>query len=159
VKAAGSVAHARSLSSKDRALRCPCHRFACVPQPGSRFRDPPFHEVTKINLLFAFYPWFRSCSSVLPVSAHTRAQKYKPQRRLLFSYFSGFHRFCFYVVSFFLSAWWGFLPRKLLLVADYPKACIRCVTLGLTLIAPHKSCTSGVRSPPTLCALLSKTYP
>jgi len=49
-------------------------RGACVPTPvplpGCFCRDPLVHEVTKINLLFAFCPCC-GCSCVLPLSAHT----------------------------------------------------------------------------------------
>ena len=39
----------------------------CVPLPGCCFGASPVGEVTKINLLFAFHPWFCGCSCVLPV--------------------------------------------------------------------------------------------
>jgi len=45
---------------------------ACVPLPWCCFRDPLVREVTKINLLFAFHPWFCGCSCVLSCArSHT----------------------------------------------------------------------------------------
>lgn len=76
----------------------------------------------------------------------------------IFQGFIGFVCMCFLficLVGLFLVLLCGFLfvcvLRTFLLVLYYSKVCSRCVTLSVTLVAPHKSSSSRVWSPAMLC--------